>query len=235
MKKLLSLLSVLTISGTAVPTTIAASPYQKQKNLNSDINQRTNNLEILNREKRENNNFPHKDAPNLNVSGSVGDYYKSLCEIIIYLRTNNIIREIRGDEMYDHSEQPSTSTARPVSCGIDINFNPRERYFINRNSNYNYFIIPFVIENETNQQSNRVRMIYRTRNFYLLGFIVNGNYYYFANEDDIKDIKEYKNNKQEFDKKLKKEENINVRHPEIKNLNIGSNNHYNLRYGGDYI
>ncbi|WP_419333861.1 hypothetical protein [Spiroplasma endosymbiont of Sarcophaga variegata] len=31
MKKLLSLLSVLTISGTAVPTTIAASPYQKEE------------------------------------------------------------------------------------------------------------------------------------------------------------------------------------------------------------
>ncbi|WP_338956326.1 hypothetical protein [Spiroplasma endosymbiont of Polydrusus cervinus] len=33
MKKLLSLLSVLTISGTAVPTTIAASPYQKQEKI----------------------------------------------------------------------------------------------------------------------------------------------------------------------------------------------------------
>ncbi|WP_338963546.1 MULTISPECIES: hypothetical protein [unclassified Spiroplasma] len=33
MKKLLSLLSVLTISGTAVPTTIAASPYQDQEKL----------------------------------------------------------------------------------------------------------------------------------------------------------------------------------------------------------
>ncbi|WP_253301050.1 hypothetical protein [Spiroplasma endosymbiont of Phyllotreta cruciferae] len=40
MKKLLSLLSVLTISGTTVPTTIAASPYQKDEKLN-----RNNNLE----------------------------------------------------------------------------------------------------------------------------------------------------------------------------------------------
>ncbi|RUO85952.1 hypothetical protein [Spiroplasma endosymbiont of Megaselia nigra] len=56
MKKLLSLLSVLTISGTAVPTTIAASPYQKQKNLNNEVNNylQTNNLEILNRNKRQN-------------------------------------------------------------------------------------------------------------------------------------------------------------------------------------
>lgn len=39
MKKLLSLLSVLTISGSAVPTTIAASPYQKEEK-----NIQTNNL-----------------------------------------------------------------------------------------------------------------------------------------------------------------------------------------------
>ncbi|GAA6238812.1 MAG: hypothetical protein SPLM_09270 [Spiroplasma phoeniceum] len=52
MKKLLSLLSVLTISGTAVPTTIAASPYQKEEN--NDINYlQTNNLQKLNRSKRD--------------------------------------------------------------------------------------------------------------------------------------------------------------------------------------
>ncbi|WP_338989066.1 hypothetical protein [Spiroplasma endosymbiont of Seladonia tumulorum] len=46
MKKLLSLLSVLTISGTAIPTTIAASPYQKEEN----------NLEnLIIRNKRQNN------------------------------------------------------------------------------------------------------------------------------------------------------------------------------------
>ncbi|WP_374697032.1 hypothetical protein [Spiroplasma endosymbiont of Polydrusus formosus] len=55
MKKILSLLSVLTISGTAVPTTIAASPYQKEENIkNIDINyKKTNNLKNLNRNKRD--------------------------------------------------------------------------------------------------------------------------------------------------------------------------------------
>ncbi|MFJ1521935.1 hypothetical protein [Spiroplasma sp. ald] len=54
MKKLLSLLSVLTISGTAIPTTIAASPYQKEEKSNSEINYlQTNNLETLNRNKRQ--------------------------------------------------------------------------------------------------------------------------------------------------------------------------------------
>ncbi|UZQ30840.1 MAG: hypothetical protein OHM56_04865 [Spiroplasma phoeniceum] len=50
MKKLLNLLSVLTISDTAVPTTIAASHYQKEKNIkNNNINLQINNLENLNR------------------------------------------------------------------------------------------------------------------------------------------------------------------------------------------
>ncbi|WP_253301155.1 hypothetical protein [Spiroplasma endosymbiont of Phyllotreta cruciferae] len=55
MKKLLSLLSILTISGTSVPTTIAASPYQKEETIkNSNINYlQTNNLEKLNRNKRD--------------------------------------------------------------------------------------------------------------------------------------------------------------------------------------
>ncbi len=44
MKKLLSLLSVLTISGSAVPTTIAASPYQKEEKLNRV---KRNNHEIV--------------------------------------------------------------------------------------------------------------------------------------------------------------------------------------------
>lgn len=54
MKKLLSLLSFVTISGTAVPTVIAPSPYQKEEIIkNSNINYlQTNNLEYLSRGKR---------------------------------------------------------------------------------------------------------------------------------------------------------------------------------------
>ncbi|WP_338967079.1 hypothetical protein [Spiroplasma endosymbiont of Lonchoptera lutea] len=46
MKKLLRLLSVLTVSGTAMPTVIATSPYQKEEN-------NLQNLEDLNRVKRQ--------------------------------------------------------------------------------------------------------------------------------------------------------------------------------------
>lgn len=61
MKKLISLLTVLTISGTAMPTVIAAAPYEKQetKLKNNEINfLQINNLEILNRNKR---NYELKD------------------------------------------------------------------------------------------------------------------------------------------------------------------------------
>ncbi len=61
MKKLLSLLSVLTISGTAVPTKIAASPYQKEETKleNNKISYlQTNNLKNLNRVKRQEITYP---------------------------------------------------------------------------------------------------------------------------------------------------------------------------------
>jgi len=60
MKKLLSLLSVLTISGTAVPTTIAASLYQNEKTKleNIEINyQQTNNKLFSSTKYGENSNF----------------------------------------------------------------------------------------------------------------------------------------------------------------------------------
>ncbi len=48
MKKLLSLLIVLTISGTAVPTTIAASPYQRQEHSSNNNLRRLNDINNTN-------------------------------------------------------------------------------------------------------------------------------------------------------------------------------------------
>ncbi len=55
MKKILSLLSVLIIGGTSVPTKISASPYQKEeiKLEKIEINSQKNNLGNLNRIKRQ--------------------------------------------------------------------------------------------------------------------------------------------------------------------------------------
>ncbi|MFJ1522697.1 hypothetical protein [Spiroplasma sp. ald] len=89
MKKLLSLLSILTISGTAAPTTIAASPYQKSdviKLENSDINyQQTNNLENLNRNKRQIYLYNY-DNPNLKT---IDGFIKNL---VVMLNNNKIAR-----------------------------------------------------------------------------------------------------------------------------------------------
>ncbi len=56
MKKLLNLLSFVAISGNAVPTIVAASPYQNEETKleNNEISYlQTNNLKNLNRVKRQ--------------------------------------------------------------------------------------------------------------------------------------------------------------------------------------
>ncbi|WP_348734971.1 hypothetical protein [Spiroplasma endosymbiont of Ammophila pubescens] len=61
MKELFSLLSVLTISGSAIPTTIAVSHYQKEETKleNNEISYlETNNLKNLNRVKRQEITYP---------------------------------------------------------------------------------------------------------------------------------------------------------------------------------
>ncbi|PQM30012.1 hypothetical protein [Spiroplasma poulsonii] len=146
MKKLLSLLSVLTISGTAVPTTIAASPYQKEEKLNNDINySQTNNLENLSRNKRENNNI----TPDVKVSYEINDYFSDLCNAINFLQNNDNIRLIN-----------------PETIGTTERY--YETYFINSNNNDNkYFVMPINIENDR-----RISLIFRSSDFYLQGFIV---------------------------------------------------------------
>ncbi|RUO85847.1 hypothetical protein [Spiroplasma endosymbiont of Megaselia nigra] len=75
MKKLLSLLSILTISETAVQSVIAASPYQKENNNNY---QQINNLEILKRNKRK----------NYNKSVIIDSYVNEIQQNILVIDTN---------------------------------------------------------------------------------------------------------------------------------------------------
>jgi len=94
MKKLLSLLSVLTINGTTMPIVIVASPYQKQEIIkNSETNyQQINNLKNLNRNKRESNKqinwsndyvntnvlFVVDDIEDQTILNSLKDFYPTL-------------------------------------------------------------------------------------------------------------------------------------------------------------
>ncbi|MFJ1522676.1 ribosome-inactivating family protein [Spiroplasma sp. ald] len=157
MKKLLSLLSILTISGTDIPTTTAASPYQKEETIkNIDINyQQTSNLEKLNRSKR-NTNFLKTEA--VNVDWNVRDYFKDLCNKVLksLLRANIIL-----------SISDSNSN---VSVVCDTNY-----YVINSDSNYNYFVVPFNIENR-----GIIDLIFRSSDFYLQGFTWNTTFYHFS-------------------------------------------------------
>ncbi|WP_375315136.1 hypothetical protein [Spiroplasma endosymbiont of Tipula paludosa] len=69
MKKILSLLTLLTISGTTMPMVVAAAPHQQ-----------TNNLETLKRNKRQSNNI--FTTGTLNFDFDVKEYFKNLCKVI---------------------------------------------------------------------------------------------------------------------------------------------------------
>ncbi|MFJ1522128.1 ribosome-inactivating family protein [Spiroplasma sp. ald] len=163
MKKLLSLLSVLTISGTAVPTVIAASPYQKEETINSNINysQTNNNVENLIRNKRQsrNNIFSRWEGTlKINKNDKYKEYQSNIAEIMTFLLKNNIIETV--------FENP----VEPTSFQYSINRNIS-------NNNYNYFIIPV---NVNEGQSYSLELIFRSRDFYLQGFRVNDVYYHFS-------------------------------------------------------
>ncbi|UZQ30888.1 MAG: C39 family peptidase [Spiroplasma phoeniceum] len=112
MKKLLSLLSVLTISGSAIPTTIAASPYQKEENIknndiNNDINyKQINNLEILNRYKRQNNNNSnHLNVQSVKQEGTQYCGPASVETVLRYfgLNTNNLLNTVNQERPHQYA------------------------------------------------------------------------------------------------------------------------------------
>ncbi len=137
MKKLLSLLSVLTISGTAVPTIIAASPYQKEENIISDISysQTNSNLKNLNRVKRQ----TQKTVPSLkNIISTVyiGEIQKNNQEQIIQrLREINhpilsrsdflehiVFENITWDSVMVHASQNIYADNHAYSIPSSLNF-----------------------------------------------------------------------------------------------------------------
>ncbi|MBW3057836.1 MAG: hypothetical protein CXB60_01260 [Spiroplasma poulsonii] len=97
MKKLLSLLSVLTISGTAIPTTIAASPYQKNniKNL-SELNWTSLNIS---RNKRNSVNSKHI----LKTNGADTPTQQQIKEKIIQLNPQVNINSINVTNITENS------------------------------------------------------------------------------------------------------------------------------------
>ncbi|UZQ30232.1 MAG: hypothetical protein OHM56_01780 [Spiroplasma phoeniceum] len=167
MKKLLSLLSVLTISGSTVPTTIAASRYEKENIKNIDINYRqTNNLEKLNRVKRQQN---QRTSKNILI----------LTEKLI-IDSNNSIEYINSSRRVVQNLETQRILIPVINVGEE---NQDSIIYTLNNENYGYLRIPVEIRgiDEENQQSyqRNLELVLRTDNLYLQGFIVNNNYYYF--------------------------------------------------------
>ncbi|UZQ30874.1 MAG: ribosome-inactivating family protein [Spiroplasma phoeniceum] len=199
MKKLLSLLSVLTISGTDVPATIAASPYQKEETKlnNSDVNySQKNNLEILKRNKRENNNFP---IFNLKLSWNSNKYFVSLCNnVLAAMRENNIISSV-------------------TEGTLELNCNNPNMYIINSNYQFKYFIIR-VSAPDDHGHWKLIDLFFRSNDFYLSGLIYNHNnintFYHFSDVE----IERNENGQTEFDNMISGRNNL-----EYYNLRFNSN------------
>ncbi|WP_338955305.1 ribosome-inactivating family protein [Spiroplasma endosymbiont of Polydrusus cervinus] len=191
MKKFLNLLSILTINGTVIQTTIATSTYEKQEN----------NLENLIRNKRENNNLFNVNLEdiriNINNPNSFKNWHNKVFRALIQADILRVIFNIEND-------QPSTSTVINDNSEIvvlnrfkvednttpkmgdrfkgSVRGKPRYKFV---GTPYDGFTVPVIIEE--NSQSQIIDLVFRTRDLYLEGFAVKNKYYYFS-EADIRHI-----------------------------------------------
>ena len=136
MKKLLSLLSVLTISGTAVPITISASPYQKQLNNNDYL--QTNNLENLIRNKRQTKTLSLSDYLEFNNKyiEKINGIFNSVLQLEIDNQNNVYFRTYNnGDYLLKNGETQATKIEGITENIFDISI---DKGNINNNNNNIY-------------------------------------------------------------------------------------------------
>lgn len=121
------------------------------------------------RQARNNNRSVTTPTINLIAVDENGTYFIELNNVILFLRDNDILREIAP---WIINVGYSRSSNNPI-------------YYINENSNYQNFIIPINIVNTNEQQDygQRIQLVFRTNDLYLQGFIVNNTYYYFKDSD----------------------------------------------------
>ncbi|WP_342278110.1 ribosome-inactivating family protein [Spiroplasma endosymbiont of Nephrotoma flavescens] len=161
MKKLISLLSFLTISGATMPMVVAAAPYQQ-----------TNNLEVLSRVKITNNNI--REIPtssselNINEEFSQVDFYNTITEIRNWLRNQNILLLT--------STNSDGSTTTPYAINTDLQ------------NNNNNFIIPVSFQNRRINLVFRSRDLY-LQGYTMIGN--NNNIYYHFNDSTTTNINGY--------------------------------------------
>ncbi|WP_342223867.1 ribosome-inactivating family protein [Spiroplasma endosymbiont of Asaphidion curtum] len=178
MKKLLGILGTITIAGGGMVGLVANAQTLAKNEINY-LKKSSNNLENLKRNKRQNinlekenkleklsneqtqninlekENIIKKDNLNnftlsktLNINYDVKKYFKELCLILTELAKKEVILSVNDDKN------------APVSCNTNF-------FVLNRNTSFNYFRIPVLIDGRG------LELVFRTSDLYLQGFINN--------------------------------------------------------------
>ncbi|WP_338981793.1 ribosome-inactivating family protein [Spiroplasma endosymbiont of Eupeodes luniger] len=155
MKKLLGILGTITIAGSGISGIVGNAPTSAKNEINS-LQTSSNNLEKLNRNKRDINSIFKTEA--VNVDWNTKDYFKNLC--------NKVLKSLLSVEIILSISDSSSD----ISVVCDANY-----YVINSNSNYNFFIVPFNIESR-----GTIELVFRVSDFYLQGFTYNTDFYRFS-------------------------------------------------------
>jgi hypothetical protein len=195
MKKLLSLLCVLATSGTVMPLIVAVAPYQiKEIKLKNNINyQQTNNLEILKRNKRQNDDEFEKSIYINNVIGEVKEkkLFLKIFKCFFIKLTPIFWREIIN--LYNSSHNEDDFSKRfsnkikeefPNFIKNKKNINLRKEIGIISNTkkySLNFYKLGCMLYNnfqninykwERSNKTKRIRILFKIQPFEILKFIV---------------------------------------------------------------
>ncbi|WP_342189704.1 ankyrin repeat domain-containing protein [Spiroplasma endosymbiont of Dilophus febrilis] len=225
MKKLLGLLGTILITGNALPTVIAAAPNRKQRTktklLNSELNySQTNNLENLQRSKRQNNedisNTPKIQDEQQSQFSSNSDNQIDIIEKEVTLDKNysegikKILQELIDEKYIDPLR--SINMGGLISKELDNKtiiskleeLDPKMINWIKKQQNNKEKILILTLKNSNNK---RIKLVINLNNLYLLGFINNQNQYFYFDDELLEKIKQH--NQEEIKKLNNLKEKLN--------------------------
>ncbi|WP_342263506.1 ankyrin repeat domain-containing protein [Spiroplasma endosymbiont of Clivina fossor] len=228
MKKLLELLGTILITGNALSTVIAVAPNGKQRTktklLSSELNySQTNNLENLQRSKRQNNE-------DISTTPKIQDEQQSQFSKNTGSQTDIIEKEINLDENYSYNIQKmlqelidenyidplrSINMGGLISKELDNKDNktiiykleelePKIANWIKEQQNNKEKILILTLKNSNNKN---IKLVINLNNLYLLGFINNQNKYFYFDDELLEKIKQH--NQEEIKKLNNLKEKLN--------------------------
>ncbi|WP_342263353.1 ribosome-inactivating family protein [Spiroplasma endosymbiont of Clivina fossor] len=225
MKKLLELLGTILITGNALSTVIAVAPNGKQRTktklLSSELNySQTNNLENLQRSKRQNNE-------DISTTPKIQDEQQSQFSKNTGSRTDIIEKEINLDENYSYNiqkmlqeliDEKYLDPLRSINMGGLISkeldnktiiykleeLEPKIANWIKEQQNNKEKILILTLKNSNNKN---IKLVINLNNLYLLGFINNQNKYFYFDDELLEKIKQH--NQEEIKKLNNLKEKLN--------------------------